>query len=62
MRLTGIIMTKEQQEQFDSWSKLDIYIAYNEENRVRKKLNKQLNEERLKLIEIKHKLKQLLKI
>lgn len=55
-------MDKEQQEQFDSWSKLDIYIAYNEENRVRKKLNKQLNEERLKLIEIKHKLKQLLKI
>ena len=59
MKLIGIIMTSKQQEQFDRWSKLNIYMSYLEEVKVRKKLNEELNKVRLELAEVKYNLKRI---
>ena len=59
MKLIGIIMTSKQQEQFDRWSKLNIYMSYLEEVKVRKKLNEELNKVRLELAAVKYNLKRI---
>lgn len=54
-------MTKEQEEKYNAWSKMDIYKAYLLENELREKLNRELNQERLKNKTLKHSLKELIK-
>jgi len=47
---------------YDNWSKEEIYEAYLAEHRTRLSLNKELNNERRKLKEMKYQLEMLLKV
>jgi len=47
---------------YDNWSKEEIYEAYLVEHRTRLSLNKELNNERRKLKEMKYQLEMLLKV
>lgn len=51
---------EDQQRQFDSWTKEQIYEAYLAENRARINLNKEVNKLRRKIAEIKHIMKRAL--
>ena len=54
-------LTPEQQERYSEWSKDDIYEAYLAENKLRTKLNKDVNDLRRKIKEVEWNLKRLLK-
>lgn len=52
--MSDLKFNEEQQRQFDSWTKEQIYEAYLSENRARMNLNKEVNRLRRKIAEVKH--------
>jgi len=50
----GVLMTKEEQKQYDRWSKMQIYEAYMLEEQLRKDLARERNELRRKLAEVRY--------
>lgn len=56
-QMTGQFLTEEEEKQYDSWSKYQIYAAYMVEEATRKKLQKENNSLRRKLAELRFMLK-----
>ena len=51
--MTGMFLTKDDKEKYDSWEKIDIYEAYLAEVVLKHKLNKEVNRLGRKLAEIR---------
>lgn len=52
--MSGIFTTKEEEQKYNMWSKIQIYEAYLVEAKARQTLNKEVNRLNRKLAEIKY--------